>query len=263
MCTDPVRQLLIAGGLSVSVRAGSQHGDEQMRLLNGATARIVDRQLLETINVTLDDARLLWSFVEDVLRSSTSPASSLQDTLENATQVTSQLSQTAARVYENPVGASDKSLFDEALLFIKVNATQSAANTSDIWIPQTVAQVSIELKKFGSTHVLPSTVRGTAAKLAQSTKELAVLLHVSSYSPSASSTPTPYSEDVLVPPPSLLGISGNLSRSRSAQPTVSTKLHPLSNRDGPRSALPVNQRFNIPNIPPSKVSPSRSGLHNS
>ena len=43
MCTDPVRQLLIAGGLRVSVRAGSQHGDEQMRLLDRATARIVDR----------------------------------------------------------------------------------------------------------------------------------------------------------------------------------------------------------------------------
>jgi hypothetical protein len=40
---DPVHQLLIAGGLSVGVRAGSQYGDEQMRLLNGATTRIVDR----------------------------------------------------------------------------------------------------------------------------------------------------------------------------------------------------------------------------
>ncbi len=40
---DPVCQLFVAGGLSVGVGTGSQHCDEQMRLLHGTTARVVDR----------------------------------------------------------------------------------------------------------------------------------------------------------------------------------------------------------------------------
>jgi hypothetical protein len=40
---DPVRQLLIAGSLSIGVGAGSKYSDEQMRLLHGTTTRVIDR----------------------------------------------------------------------------------------------------------------------------------------------------------------------------------------------------------------------------
>src|SRR5271166_224100 len=40
---DPVRQLFVKGGLSVGVGTGSEYGDEQMRLLHGSTAGVVNR----------------------------------------------------------------------------------------------------------------------------------------------------------------------------------------------------------------------------
>ena len=43
VCADPACQLLVAGGLGVGVGAGSQYRDEQMRLLHGTAARVVDR----------------------------------------------------------------------------------------------------------------------------------------------------------------------------------------------------------------------------
>jgi hypothetical protein len=43
MRADPTCQLLVGSGLSVGVGAGSKYSDEQMRLLRGTTARIVDR----------------------------------------------------------------------------------------------------------------------------------------------------------------------------------------------------------------------------
>ena len=86
-------------------------------------------------------------------------------------------------------------------------------------------------------------------KLTNSTQEFVILLHVSSFS--ISSTPLPYSPMIngatptgllAMPEDSRLGAS--LSRSRSAQATVSSKLA-LSARDGPKSALP-SQGFNVP-----------------
>ena len=72
---------------------------------------------------------------------------------------------------------------------------------------QAVAKVSLELKAFGTTRTLPSALRGTAAKLAQSTKELAVLLHVSSYSPSAGTALVTF-DNVKVPIENTLGEDG-------------------------------------------------------
>jgi hypothetical protein len=41
--TDPIRQLLIAGSLSIGVGTGSENPDEQMGLPHGTTTRVIDR----------------------------------------------------------------------------------------------------------------------------------------------------------------------------------------------------------------------------
>jgi hypothetical protein len=89
-----------------------------------------------------------------------------------------------------------------------------------------------------ATHPLPPSLRTATAKIAQSTKEIAVLLHVSSFSPNASATPTPHGGEY-----EPVGRSGGAGfiRSRSAL------AHPVHNPSSPhlempRSALP-NQRF--------------------
>jgi hypothetical protein len=108
---------------------------------------------------------------------------------------------------------------------------------------QTIAQVLLELKKADSTHPLPASLRATTAMIAQSTKEIAVLLHVSSFSPNTSVTPTPYGAEEDSGTRS--GGAGVLrSRSALANPTHHA-VSKSSHLEMPRSALP-HQKFGLP-----------------
>jgi hypothetical protein len=99
--------------------------------------------------------------------------------------------------------------------------------------------VLLELKKADSTHPLPPSLRTTTAKIAQSTKEIAVLLHVSSFSPNITATPTPYgAEDDNI-------LRSGVLRSRSALANPShTGFMKSPQIEMPRSALP-HQRFGL------------------
>jgi len=118
---------------------------------------------------------------------------------------------------------------------------------------RTVVQLSNVIKEHGASHPHPtwSNLRSDMVKLTSATEEFVMLLHVSSFSTSA--TPRPYSPMVngstgLMGVPEDGRLGANLSRSRSAQPSASSKLQ-TAQRDIPRSALP-HQAFKVPNLGP-------------
>lgn len=104
------------------------------------------------------------------------------------------------------------------------------------------------IKTHGTSHPLSSELRSNMVKLTNATQEYVMLLHVSSFS----HTPRPYSPMVSPLTPQLGVEDGrlgaNLSRSRSVNPSPSSKLAP-SVREGPRSALPHNQTFKFTTPP--------------
>lgn len=133
---------------------------------------------------------------------------------------------------------------------------------------QTVVSLSNIVKEYGTAHQLSAQLRRDIGKLTNATQEFVMLLHVSSFSPS--STPRPYSPmpngnvpvingqsaalSTLVGEDKLLHPGGaNLSRSRSAQPSASSKLASVAANAVPRSALP-NQTFKIPTLAPRMAS---------
>jgi hypothetical protein len=96
------------------------------------------------------------------------------------------------------------------------------------------------------------------SKLGKATEQFTMLLHVSSFAPSATSTngknfspvilgSTPPQANLLATVPDDKLVSTGLSRSRSAQAAASAKVTPMAAaQDAPRSALPSQQSFNIP-----------------
>lgn len=124
---------------------------------------------------------------------------------------------------------------------------------------QTVVQLSNVVKTYGGAHSA-TTLRSNLVKLTNSTEEFAILLHVSSFSPLPSATGRPYSPMPGSPVPSAASNTGlslalpeeyrvgsSLSRSRSAQPSPSSKLALPPSQEQPRSALP-SQSFKVPPV---------------
>lgn len=113
-------------------------------------------------------------------------------------------------------------------------------------------QTVVKLSNIIKTHAVSSELRNQMVKLTNSTEEFVILLHVSSFS--ASNTPVPHSPYtpmgngpmptglLAMPVPEETRLGASLSRSRSAQANVSSKLAVSA---GPKSALP-SQSFNVP-----------------
>lgn len=156
------------------------------------------------------------------------PPTLISDTLERARDVTIRLSH-LARAASSWDRAADKTILrEDAHLFLKA-----------------VVQISNIIKTYGSSRSMSSTLRSNMVKLTNSTEEFAILLHVSSFSPSSPGvlSISPAQNVFYMPEDNRLGSS--LSRSRSAQPVPTTK-HPPA-YDVPHSALP-SASFKIPNV---------------
>lgn len=106
-------------------------------------------------------------------------------------------------------------------------------------------EISSLVKAHSVNHSVPSALRSSIVKLTNLTQEFAILLHVSSFTPS-----TPRSFSPMLVNSTNLGHDGrlpsNLSRTKSAHSPIVKIPHPALN-DGPRSALPT-QSFRIPEI---------------
>ncbi|KAF7978692.1 hypothetical protein HWV62_44951 [Athelia sp. TMB] len=193
---------------------------------------LVDKETLDAMRGAVEAAPVVWEMMDSILSESRDTGSDVGETLTKAKVITYRLRENINAMQMALPTADKKALKEDAHVFVK-----------------TVVQLSNVIKSYGATHAVPSDLRSRMVKLTNSTQEFVILLHVSSFS--ISSTPLPYSPMIVsatptgllaMPEDSRLGAS--LSRSRSAQATVSSKLA-LSTRDGPKSALP-SQGFNVP-----------------
>ncbi|KII89252.1 hypothetical protein PLICRDRAFT_110138 [Plicaturopsis crispa FD-325 SS-3] len=199
---------------------------------------LVDKEALDAMKLAVEAAPAVWAMMDDILSDTPDMNGDVQESLERAKTVTERLADNIRAVQQGDPAADRKTLREDAHVFVK-----------------TVVQLSNIIKTYGGTHAVSSVLRSKMVKLTNSTEEFVILLHVSSFSPS--STPRPYSP-MLLPNPSTsqMGHAGmqtapddgrlgtNLSRSRSAQPSASSKLSTPLSRDGPRSAQP-SQSFKI------------------
>uniref|UniRef100_A0A0W0F3S4 Leucine-rich repeat-containing protein sog2 n=2 Tax=Moniliophthora roreri TaxID=221103 RepID=A0A0W0F3S4_MONRR len=202
-----------------------------------STSKIqVDKEAIQAVQDAVDVAPSVWDMVEEALSGVLDTKPEVRDSLDRARSVTKSLSDMMRAIKEGQVTADKKVLREEAHMFLKH-----------------VVQLSNAVKIYGGA--VSSTLRTSMVKLTNSTEEFAILLHVSSFSPSpASSSARPYSPMLGLPnPQSHLNLpeerlSPGLSRSRSAQAaTTSTKLPISPIPDGSKSALP-HQSFKVPVI---------------
>ncbi|KZT28456.1 hypothetical protein NEOLEDRAFT_1129232 [Neolentinus lepideus HHB14362 ss-1] len=199
---------------------------------------LVDKEALDAMNTAVGAAPIVWAMIDEILNDVQDEREELQECLARAKAVTENLSQNIRLVLENDPAADRKTLREDAHVFVK-----------------TVVQLSSAIKSYGEDHQVSHILRSNMVKLTNATEEFVMLLHVSSFSSSA--TPRPYSPMVISHPNGMTlapedgRLGANLSRSRSALPPSSAKLgHTL--RDGPRSALPHQHTFKL-------HTPSRSG----
>ncbi|THV07960.1 hypothetical protein K435DRAFT_642682 [Dendrothele bispora CBS 962.96] len=196
----------------------------------------VDKEALHAVQAAVDVAPTVWDQMEEVLASALEHNSEVRESLERARSVTKRLSDMIRAMKESDSSADKRSLREDANVFLK-----------------TVVQLSTYVKTYGG--VRSSTLRTNMVKLTNSTEEFAILLHVSSFSPSSSGS-RPYSpmpsasssQLSLLNPPEEARLGPGLSRSRSAQPSTGIPKIPVSPaHEGSRSALP-SQSFKLPII---------------
>jgi hypothetical protein len=151
--------------------------------------------------------------------------SEAEEILARARGVTTRLSETVDAMQQG-ISVDTRLMREDAHIFLKV-----------------VVQLSNLIKIHGTKCPVPSALRMNMVKLTNSTEEFAVLLHVSSFSPSATSA-RPYSPMII---PSTL--SPSLSRSRSAQGSSISRqrsnLNVTTMVEPPKSAQPT-QTFKLP-----------------
>jgi len=206
-----------------------------------STSTLVDKEAIGAMMQALNAAPVIWEMIGEILGDSHETKEDLKAILNQAKEVAERLRRNIQAIQDGIPAVDRRPLHDDARTFAK-----------------TVIQLSSAVKTHIAAHPLSSTVRTKMVKLTNATEEFVILLHVSSFSPA--STPRPYSP--LVAHPSPLGIHGNhedgklganLSRTRSALPSSSSKLAP-SMREPPYSALP-HQTFAIPS--PPRFGPTR------
>ncbi|KAJ7771659.1 RAM signaling pathway protein-domain-containing protein [Mycena metata] len=211
----------------------------------------VDKEALQAVQAAVEVAPTVWEMMEQTLGEALD--ADVKESLERARAVTRRLAELTRAMQEGDASLDRKLLREESNLFLK-----------------TVVQLSNVIKSYGSAH---PTLRSNLVKLTNSTEEFAILLHVSSFSPLPSTNGRPYSPMPGSPVPSTMSaasavsgapsmasshtalglpipteeyrVGSSLSRSRSAQPSPSSKLALSSAQEGPRSALP-SQGFKVP-----------------
>ncbi|KAI6117554.1 RAM signaling pathway protein-domain-containing protein, partial [Pisolithus croceorrhizus] len=195
---------------------------------------LVDEDALDAMERAVDAAPAVWEMMKEFVTSvSEPPATSqdLDDALARAKIVTERLRTNLHATRCGDPASDRKALREDAHVFVKI-----------------VVKLSSIIKAHGCSHALFPDLRDKMVLLTNSTQEFLMLLHVSSFSPSA--TPHPYSPMTSVPQPNLAShlddnkLGASLSRSRSAQQPKALKLSALPTRELPRSALPY-QTFNI------------------
>ncbi|KAJ7118730.1 RAM signaling pathway protein-domain-containing protein [Mycena epipterygia] len=200
----------------------------------------VDKEALQAIQAAVDVAPTVWDMMEHTLGDALDP--DVRESLDRARAVTRRLGDICRAMQEGgELSVDRKVLREDSNLFLK-----------------TVVQLSNVIKTYGGAH--SATLRSNLVKLTNSTEEFAILLHVSSFSPLPSANGRPYSPMPGSPAPSFtssvgvgLGlveeyrVGSSLSRSRSAQPSASSKLALPLAPEQPRSALP-SQSFKVPPV---------------
>ncbi|KAF8628409.1 hypothetical protein AX15_003931 [Amanita polypyramis BW_CC] len=195
----------------------------------------VDKEALHAIKGTVDIAPSVWDMIESALEDVLPVRVDIRDGLNRARAVTKRLADMVVTIQDNDSLSDRKLLREDARLFLKA-----------------VVQLSGAIKAYREAQDVPPMLRNSMIKLTNATEEFAILLHVSSFSPS---TPKPYSP--MATNPQLLGhiaqhsdsqLQSSLSRSQSAQASSNLKTHATELQGGPRSALPTQSFMMIPSI---------------
>ncbi|KAJ3728648.1 RAM signaling pathway protein-domain-containing protein [Lentinula raphanica] len=240
--------------------------------LPSTSKTLVDHEALQAVQTAVDVAPTVWDMIENVLLGDEGTSvkagvnsQDVKDNLDSARAITARLTEclhTIRNKEGGDVGAERKNFKEDAHLFLK-----------------SVVQLSNAIRTYGG--VRSQALRSNMVKLTNSTEEFAILLHVSSFSPSptpsaaaASSSLRPYSPSPMhntpisaIPSPSPsvfysqsqtsllhlpeadhrgLGLGPALSRSRSAQASTTNQLPPSpAPTEAPRSAQPL-QSFKLP-----------------
>ncbi|KAJ7632148.1 RAM signaling pathway protein-domain-containing protein [Roridomyces roridus] len=197
----------------------------------------VDKEALQAIQLAVEVAPTVWDMIEQTLGETLDEE--VRESLDRARVVTRRLADMTRAMQEGGDSLDRKMLREDSNLFLK-----------------TVVQLSSFVKTRGGAH--SATLRSNLVRLTNSTEEFAILLHVSSFSPLPAANGRPFSPLPGSPVPSIasnigagLGVleeyrvGSSLSRSRSAQPSASSKLALAHSQEQPRSALP-NQSFKVP-----------------
>ncbi|KAJ6608619.1 RAM signaling pathway protein-domain-containing protein [Mycena sp. CBHHK59/15] len=204
----------------------------------------VDKEALQAVQAAVEVAPAVWDMMEQTLGDVLESKPDVRESLDRARTVTRRLADITRTMQEGGELAADrKVLREDAHVFLK-----------------TVVQLSNVIKTYGGAP--SSALRTNLVKLTNSTEEFAIFLHVSSFSPLStngrpyspmpspspvSSSPAPSSTHTVLGPPDEYRLGSSLSRSRSAQPSASSKLAPQSSQEQPRSALP-SQSFKVPPV---------------
>ncbi|KAG6903185.1 hypothetical protein C0995_002728 [Termitomyces sp. Mi166 len=187
----------------------------------------VDKEALQAVQAAVGIAPSVWDMIENLFDGDLNTISPVHHTLEKARVVTARLTQTlqAMQMYDSDVSSDRRDFSEDAHTFLKI-----------------VVQLSNIIKTYKGPISVSSALRTGMVKLTNSTEEFAILLHVSSFTPS---TPRPYTPLITNPAgPEDLRLDSSLSRSKSTHHFGSFKL-PGNTHDGPRSALP-SQMVKLP-----------------
>ncbi|KAF9049232.1 hypothetical protein BDZ89DRAFT_1126642 [Hymenopellis radicata] len=196
----------------------------------------VDKEAIQAVQNAMDVAPVVWDMMEDVLGDALEAQKDTRECLDRARSVTTRLTDLVRAMKDGDMTSDKGALRDDAHLFLK-----------------TVVQLSNTVKTYNGTR--SSALRNNMYKLTNATEEFAILLHVSSFAPTSTPMPRPYSpmltsasQTSLVGPQDDYRLMSSLSRTRSAQPTGTFKLpYTATSPEPPRSAQPT-QSFKVPVI---------------
>ncbi|KAL5532690.1 SOG2 [Sanghuangporus sanghuang] len=225
-----------------------------------SSGALVDKEALDAMGAAVRAASAVWATLEEIANDMAGIPIDIHSTLAKAQSVTRRLGDTIRATQEGHLNADRKALREDAHVFIR-----------------TVVTLSKFVKDYSAAHRLSGQLRSDMAKLTNATQGFVMLLHVSSFAPS---TPRPYSPSVNASQITITTIgstnsggsqspivassngsgteeksqqsasSATLGRSRSAQPSASSKLvPPNSSGPAPRSAQPHQQNFKVPATP--------------
>ncbi|KAJ7491287.1 RAM signaling pathway protein-domain-containing protein [Mycena latifolia] len=229
----------LSGGASVSSSPSLPSKTSFLDLPSSSKTQ-VDKEALQAIQTAVEVAPTVWDMMEQTLGEALD--ADVRESLDRARAVTRRLTEITRTMQEaGDLTVDRKSLREDSNLFLK-----------------TVVQLSNVIKTYGGAHSHSAVLRSNLVKLTNSTEEFAILLHVSSFSPLPSANGRPYSpmpgspalstsSNIGLGPPEEYRVASSLSRSRSAQPSASSKLALPPPQEQPRSALP-SQSFKVPPV---------------